>query len=119
MVRLQQYDSKLYGNLFIDSLNSTMVRLQRPIPDSATGTMYICLNSTMVRLQQYDSKLYGNLFIDSLNSTMVRLQQVNLNILTSQSLGSQFHYGSITTRLLGNCRRCYRLVSIPLWFDYN
>ena len=52
---------------------------------------------------------------------MVRLQLGYYRlILDGKYVGSQFHYGSITTRGRRGCyTKDYQKVSIPLWFDYN
>ncbi len=56
---------------------------------------------------------------NSLNSTMVRLQQPKGNWTPVVNLMSQFHYGSITTRISLISTLILNFVSIPLWFDYN
>ena len=56
------------------------------------------LNSTMVRLKQ---ELMNKQFLSErrLNSTMVRLKQTNATGLNIDTLKSQFHYGSIKTKV--------------------
>ena len=52
-----------------------------------------------------------------LNSTMVRLKQVLLCVTAGLRIVSQFHYGSIKTKVKFYIEFIDALVSIPLWFD--
>ncbi len=54
-----------------------------------------------------------------LNSTMVRLQLKRGEFSPRSFFWSQFHYGSITTLKLSSFELNFKVVSIPLWFDYN
>ena len=57
MVRLQHSKTYLFISLFIESLNSTMVRLQQTFCHIDALSHCYCLNSTMVRLQQNSGRL--------------------------------------------------------------
>ncbi len=72
----------------------------------------------MVRLQRIYFK-YKKLTEESLNSTMVRLQLRFGDPSKPNVKQSQFHYGSITTKVNAKMRSEKMIVSIPLWFDYN
>ena len=80
----------------------------------------IGLNSTMVRLQL--PQQFAGIIIGKGGSqfhygsiTTKNEKDIQRHRLTV----SQFHYGSITTIKKGITRKRSKKVSIPLWFDYN
>ena len=101
------------------SLNSTMVRLQQK------------LNQKTYKNRRESQFHYGSITTRAWPARWQRpaaRSQFHYGSITTMRIKftifsvrkSQFHYGSITTKnYLSSLTTILRLVSIPLWFDYN
>ena len=104
MVRLKLKNENLFSIGKI-CLNSTMVRLKRFYGRSNYAHTKD-LNSTMVRLKRKSRQLFS-ISKTSLNYTMVRLKLLTKVPLLEGFGSSQFHYGSIKTKVLDRKTRKY------------